>query len=54
LAQTMTDLDFKSCLADADVWMRPAVNPCGFRYMSSDDYVKSAVTNVEMNSLRLK
>ena len=32
LAQTMLDLNFKSCLADPDVWMRAATKPDGFKY----------------------
>ena len=31
-AQTLSDLGFKSCQADPDVWMRPATNDKGFDY----------------------
>lgn len=32
LAERLSDLGYRSCLADPDVWMRPAVKPCGFTY----------------------
>jgi hypothetical protein len=32
MAATLRDAGFKSCLADPDVWMRPQVKPCGFKY----------------------
>jgi hypothetical protein len=32
LAQTMQQLGFTPCMADRDVWMRPAVKPDGFKY----------------------
>ena len=32
LAQSMTDLDYSPCQADADVWMRPMTKPDGFEY----------------------
>lgn len=32
LAGTLRSMGYKSCLADPDVWMRPAVNPDGGKY----------------------
>ena len=32
LANTLHLLGFSSCLADPDVWFRPATKPCGFQY----------------------
>jgi hypothetical protein len=32
LASAMTDLNFKPCQADLDVWMQPAVKPDGTKY----------------------
>ena len=32
LAQSLRDIGFKSCLADADVWMRENTKPDGFKY----------------------
>jgi len=32
LANTLRQLGYKSCLADPDVWMRPATKPDGFQY----------------------
>jgi hypothetical protein len=31
-ANTLHQLGFLSCLADPDVWFRPATKPCGFQY----------------------
>ena len=32
MASTLRDAGFHSCLANADVWMRPNVKPDGFKY----------------------
>jgi Reverse transcriptase (RNA-dependent DNA polymerase) len=32
LAETLQELGYSSCVADNDVWMRPAVKPNGFKY----------------------
>ncbi len=32
LANTLCQLGYKSCLADPDVWLRPATKPNGFQY----------------------
>ena len=32
MAQSMKDLDYSPCQADADVWMRPMIKPDGFEY----------------------
>jgi hypothetical protein len=32
LANTLQSLGYTSCLADPDVWMKPAMKPCGFEY----------------------
>lgn len=31
-ANTLNELNFRSCLADPDVWFRPAIKPDGFKY----------------------
>ena len=32
MASTLTEAGYSSCLADPDVWMKPKVKPCGFKY----------------------
>ena len=32
LGEHLHDLGYRPCLADPDVWLRPAVKPCGFEY----------------------
>ena len=32
MASTLNEAGYSSCLADPDVWMKPKVKPCGFKY----------------------
>jgi hypothetical protein len=32
LGEHLHDMGYRPCLADPDVWLRPAVKPCGFEY----------------------
>ena len=32
LGEHLHDMGYRPCLADPDVWLRPAVKPCGFKY----------------------
>ena len=32
MARRMREMEFKSCPADPDTWLRPAVKPCGYQY----------------------
>ena len=43
LAETLFDLGFKPSVADPDVWMRPAIKECGFKYW---EYVLCYVDDV--------
>ena len=57
LAQTLYDLEFKSTLADPDVWFKPSTKPDGFQYYEyvliyvDDILVLSHQPNITMKAL---
>ncbi len=53
LANTLRDMGFTSCLADADVWYRAAKKPCDYQYCEYvlvyvDDVLTLSHSNIEI------
>ena len=43
MAKKLDEINFKSCVADPDVWLRPAVRPDGTEYY---EYILMYVDNI--------